>query len=89
MAQLKVTMIDGRTIEGRTCLMDQRGYAKFARVNGELPATEDASTFSLFMAFQFYKRMTGDDSLTFDSFCEAAEDLETDEPLGDPTTATT
>lgn len=89
MAQLTIRMIDGRVIEGRTCLMDQRGYAKFARANQELPATEDASTFSLFMAFQFYKRMTGDDSLTFDQFCEAAEDLETDEDLGDPTTART
>ena len=86
MSQLTVKMVDGREVSGRTVLMDQRGYAKYARNNHELPADQDASTFSLYMAWNFYKRQTGE-TLSFDDFCEQAEDLEADDM--DPTETAT
>lgn len=89
MSQLTIRMTDGREVTGRTVLMDQRGYAKFARVNNELPVDQDAGTFSLYMSWQFYKRITGDDAITFDDFCLSAEELEGVEDAADPTSATT
>lgn len=85
---LTIHMTDGRTISGTTCLMDQRGYAKYARQHGELPVTEDAGTFSLWMAYQFYKRQTGE-SPTFDEFCLDAASLDMDDDAADPTTTAT
>lgn len=79
-------MIDGRKVTGDTVLMDQRGYGKWARRHDELPADQDPGTFSLYMAWRFYQRMTGED-IGLDDFLATATDLETSdgEAIGDPT----
>lgn len=90
MSNLIVRMLDGREVSGDTVLMDQRGYGKWARRHDELPANEDPGTFSLYMAWRFYQRMTGED-IDLDTFLEQATDLDTDDggPIGDPTTPAT